>query len=136
MKNNPYIGPRPFERSDRDRFFGRARETRDLLSLILAERVVVFYAPSGAGKTSLLNTQIVPALQQEGFTVLPVARVGSAIPRGMTAATINNIFVFNALLSLAGPQGELSQPARANAVRLSRVGRRRRTSADHDLRSI
>jgi hypothetical protein len=109
MKNNPYIGPRPFERSDRDRFFGRARETRDLLSLILAERMVVFYAPSGAGKTSLLNTQIVPALQQEGFTVLPVARMGSAVSRGMTAASISNIFVFNALLSLAEPHGEMSQ---------------------------
>ena len=60
MKNNPYIGPRPFERSDRDQFFGRTRETRDLLSLIMAERVVLFYAQSGAGKTSLLNTQIVP----------------------------------------------------------------------------
>jgi hypothetical protein len=108
MKNNPYIGPRPFERSERDRFFGRARETRDLLSLILAERVVVFYAPSGAGKTSLLNTQIIPALQQEGFTVLPVARVGGAASRGMNAS-INNSFVFSALLSLAGSQGEMSQ---------------------------
>jgi hypothetical protein len=108
MKNNPYIGPRPFERSDRDRFFGRARETRDLLSLIMAERVVLFYAQSGAGKTSLLNTQIVPALEEEGFKVLPVARVGSDLPRGVEAAAVKNIFVFSALLTLAGPQSEIS----------------------------
>ncbi|CAG0931851.1 putative serine/threonine-protein kinase PkwA [Thermoflexales bacterium] len=106
MKNNPYIGPRPFERSDRDRFFGRAREMRDLLSLIMAERVVLFYAQSGAGKTSLLNTQIVPALEEEGFKVLPIARVGSGAPRGVDAASIKNLFVFSALLTLAGPQGD------------------------------
>jgi len=52
MENNPYIGPRPFERADGINFFGRTRETRDLLSLIMAERVVLFYAQSGAGKTS------------------------------------------------------------------------------------
>ncbi|HTP09035.1 MAG TPA: ATP-binding protein [Anaerolineae bacterium] len=110
MQNNPYIGPRPFERSDRDRFFGRARETRDLLSLIMAERVVLFYAQSGAGKTSLLNTQIVPALEEEGFKVLPIARVGSDVPCGVEAVSVKNIFVFSALLALAGSQGEIGQP--------------------------
>jgi hypothetical protein len=85
MQNNPYIGPRPFERSDRDKFFGRTRETRDLLSLIMAERVVLFYAQSGAGKTSLLNTQIIPALEEEGFQVLPVVRVGGDLPRTAAA---------------------------------------------------
>jgi hypothetical protein len=106
MENNPYIGPRPFERSDRERFFGRARETRDLLSLIMAERVVLFYAQSGAGKTSLLNTQIIPALEDDGFRVLPIARVGSAAPQGVDAASVKNVFVFSALLALAGPQAE------------------------------
>jgi hypothetical protein len=48
MKNNPYGGPRPYERADRHNFFGRGREARNLLSLMLAERVLLFYAQSGA----------------------------------------------------------------------------------------
>lgn len=44
MKGNPYIGPRPYERQDAHNFYGRAREARDLVSLILANRVVLFYA--------------------------------------------------------------------------------------------
>ena len=71
MKNNPYVGPRPFERGDRGTFFGRTRETRDLLALIMAERVVLFYAQSGAGKTSLLNTQIIPAWKTKVSTCCP-----------------------------------------------------------------
>ena len=102
MKNNPYIGPRPFERADRHRFYGRAREARDLLALIMAERVVLFYAQSGAGKTSLLNTQIIPGLEDEGFTVLPLVRVGSDRPPDVPAHAVENIFVFSACLGLLG----------------------------------
>ncbi len=108
MRNNPYIGPRPYERPDRDKFFGRARETRDLLSLIMAERVVLFYAQSGAGKTSLLNTQIIPALEEEGFAVLPVVRVGSDLPPGLPARVVKNIFVFSVWMGLMGKETPLA----------------------------
>ncbi|CAG0931852.1 putative serine/threonine-protein kinase PkwA [Thermoflexales bacterium] len=108
MQNNPYIGPRPFERADGSNFFGRTRETRDLLSLIMAERVVLFYAQSGAGKTSLLNTQIIPALENEGFFVLPVARVGSDLPPGLREKTVKNIFVFSVWMGLMGKETPLS----------------------------
>ena len=30
MSNSPFVGPRPFEKEDRDRFFGRAGEIEDL----------------------------------------------------------------------------------------------------------
>lgn len=102
MKNNPYVGPRPFERSDRHNFYGRSREARELLSLILAERAVLFYAPSGAGKTSLINTMIIPGLEEEGFNPLPVTRVGSALPPGINPAEVENIFTFSALMGLVG----------------------------------
>ncbi|MEE8389632.1 MAG: hypothetical protein V3S14_02400, partial [Anaerolineae bacterium] len=102
MKNNPYVGPRPYERVDRQNFYGRKREARDLLSLIMAERVVLFYAPSGAGKTSLLNAQVIPALEENDFTVLPATRVGSDMPPGIDSQDVENIFVFSALMGLAG----------------------------------
>jgi len=102
MKNNPYIGPRPFQRGERRNFYGRNREARDLLALVKAERVVLFYAQSGAGKTSLLNAQIIPALEEDGFHVLPVARVGGDLPPGVTPQSVPNIFVFSAILGLTG----------------------------------
>jgi hypothetical protein len=49
MKNNPYVGPRPYTREDRGNFYGRNREARDLLDMLVAERVVLFYAQSGRG---------------------------------------------------------------------------------------
>src|SRR3972149_1505547 len=108
MKNNPYVGPRPYDRKDRNQFFGRTREARDLLSLILAERVVLFYAQSGAGKTSLLNTQIIPALEGEGFHALPVVRVGSDLPPGVPHSAVKNIFVFSVWMGLMGSDTPLA----------------------------
>jgi len=104
MKNNPYVGPRPYERGDRRNFYGRKREARDLSSLIMAERVVLFYAPSGAGKTSLLNAQVIPTLEENDFHVLPTVRVGSDLPPGIDPQDVENIFVFSALMGLAGEE--------------------------------
>ena len=102
MKNNPYIGPRPFQRGERRNFYGRNREARDLFALIKAERVVLFYAQSGAGKTSLLNAQIIPELEEEGFHVLPMARVSGDLPPGVDQKSVSNIFVFSAIIGLTG----------------------------------
>ena len=94
---NPYVGPRPFTREQRNLFFGRQREAADLTSLVIAERLVLFYAQSGAGKTSLIYTSLIPGLEAEGVEVLPVGRVSSASrPEGEAG----NIFVYNLLLSL------------------------------------
>ena len=75
---NPYVGPRPFETGER--LFGRDREARELLDLFIAERIVLLHSPSGAGKTSLLRAALIPRLRDEGFSVLPVARVNTAAP--------------------------------------------------------
>ena len=73
---NPYVGPRTFSERQRHLFFGREREARDLLARVLSERLLLFYAQSGAGKSSLLNTRLIPQLRdEEGFVVLPVGRV-------------------------------------------------------------
>src|SRR5438046_5598196 len=78
LGQNPYIGPRPFERADLPRFFGRDREMRQLLSLVVAHRVVLLYASSGAGKTSLLNAGLLPLLEEEeGFEAFAPARVAA-----------------------------------------------------------
>ncbi|XCN75361.1 MAG: hypothetical protein Q3M24_11725 [Candidatus Electrothrix aestuarii] len=96
--NNPYIGPRSFTRKERDRFFGREVEAGDLLSLIIAERLVLFYAQSGAGKTSLINTSLIPGLEENARIVLPVGRVGGELPAGIT--DVDNVFVFSLMSQL------------------------------------
>lgn len=56
MHNNPYVGPRPYERADRANFFGRGREARDLLALMLAERPLLFYAQTDAAVLASSNS--------------------------------------------------------------------------------
>jgi hypothetical protein len=75
---NPFVGTRPFTRSTDDRalFFGRDRETDELVSLILRHKLTLVYAMSGAGKTSIFNAQVIPTLENFGCTVLPIGRIG------------------------------------------------------------
>jgi tetratricopeptide (TPR) repeat protein len=78
--DNPYVGPRAYLEGEGDRFFGRDLEERELLWLDLANRLVLFYAPSGAGKTSLVNAKLIPGLKDKGLEVLPVGRVSGQAP--------------------------------------------------------
>jgi hypothetical protein len=100
LKHNPYVGPRPYEREDRHNFYGREREARELRALIVAEREVLFYAQSGAGKTSLLNAMVIPTLEEKGFQVLPVARVGSELPPEIDPSEVDNVYVLSTVLTL------------------------------------
>jgi hypothetical protein len=103
--DNPYVGPRTFTRDKSALFFGREQEAKDLLAVVLTNRLTLFYAQSGAGKSSLLNTRLIPALaEQENFLVLPVGRVSGKLPQGIEQ--VDNIFVFNLLVSL--DQSEVS----------------------------
>lgn len=86
--SNPFVGPRPFQSSDR--LFGRATELHNLCDLLVAERIVLLHSPSGAGKTSLIHAGLMQRLrEEEKFRVLPVMRVNlrHASPGG--AATSN-----------------------------------------------
>src|SRR5262245_14344158 len=100
---SPYVGPRPFERTaeDRARFFGRDREVEEIVSLILSHPIVLVYAQSGAGKTSLFNTAVSEALEGKHVGLLPLARVRGAGAPGLDASAIENLYVFSALESLA-----------------------------------
>ena len=104
--DNPYVGPRSFKTEQAHLFFGREQEARDLSNLVIAQRLVLFYAESGAGKTSLINTKLKPNLEQANFEVLPVGRIsGSARP----AKDIANIFVYNLILSLVPKSSDINQ---------------------------
>jgi tetratricopeptide (TPR) repeat protein len=69
-----YPGSRPFEDTDIDRklFFGRDREKEDLLQKVLARKLVVLFAKSGLGKTSLINAGVNELLREKGCVPLKV----------------------------------------------------------------
>lgn len=106
----PYIGPRPFTRDpdDQKRFFGRDDETDEIVSLILGHRLILVYAQSGAGKTSIIEAQVAPKLQEYGFEVLR-GRVGiasdtkvelDAIDSGKTSSNLVNFYMLNTFQTL------------------------------------
>jgi hypothetical protein len=108
---NPYVGPRPFQREDAERFFGRDKEAQELASRLVVNPVMVLYAQSGAGKTSLINARLIPLLHQKGCEVLPVARVRGQAGR-ISGETIRNVYVFHTVLSLASESADVQRLAK------------------------
>jgi hypothetical protein len=100
-KREPYIGPRPFKKDEGELFFGRDQEADELISLITAHPVVLVYAQSGSGKSSLLNARVIPKLESddEGFEVIGPLRVQGQIPANFVVDEETNIYILNALLS-------------------------------------
>ena len=62
-----YPGLRPFERSQSAVFHGRQEDITRLSNLVLRERLVVLFAKSGMGKTSLLQAGCAPELERQDF---------------------------------------------------------------------
>lgn len=111
-RRNPYPGPRAFEEQEQDLFFGRDEEVEILVGLVMARRASLLFAPSGAGKSSLLRAGLIPELarqeiigrgprarSQPKMHVLPILTVGRAFP-GSVSQPITNVFVFSAVLTL------------------------------------
>ena len=94
-RRNPYVGPRSLRYGES--IYGRDREARQLFDLLIAERIVLLYSPSGAGKTSLIQAALIPELEKEEFHVLPVIRVSRGTADGLSPC---NPYVMSALLSL------------------------------------
>jgi hypothetical protein len=65
--NSPYKFLDFYGMDDQDIFFGREREVNILVADILVNRLVVLFARTGTGKTSLINAGVRPRLQAQGF---------------------------------------------------------------------
>jgi hypothetical protein len=127
-RSNPYVGPRAFQRGEV--LYGRDREVMELLDLLIAERIVLVYSVSGAGKTSLIQAALLPQLEREGFEILPPMRVSldpcEAADRSTGPATIQatdpttNRYILSLLLSLdeALPEDQQSSVAELSALTL------------------
>ncbi|MBP1703030.1 MAG: repeat, subgroup, partial [Chloroflexi bacterium] len=99
LAGKPYVGAYPIESGQP--FFGRAAETADLISRLVARRIVLLHSPSGAGKTSLIQAGVVPGLQAQGFLVLPTMRVSRQVQPGQLAeGQVVSACLLSVLLSL------------------------------------
>ena len=90
-RDNPYKGQDSYQVEDATLFFGREREAAQLTSRIQGTRLTVLHAPSGAGKTSLLNARIIPALEAHAW--LPVrSRPGDDPVDALRRDTLHSLF--------------------------------------------
>jgi hypothetical protein len=102
----PYPGPQPYLESDREVFCGRTRESYEVFDLVRTYPVVLLYAQSGAGKTSLVNAGIRPLLL-ESETALARIRVTGGPERQTARAGPANLYLRSALASAAADLPEL-----------------------------
>jgi energy-coupling factor transporter ATP-binding protein EcfA2 len=65
---NPFPGLRPFEPDEDHLFFGREKETDDLLRRLRSNRLLAVVGTSGSGKSSLVRSGLIPSLHS-GFMV-------------------------------------------------------------------
>lgn len=66
----PYVGMRPYKREEKKWFYGRDADGRIIADKTLAARLTLLYAPSGVGKSSVLNANTIPALEDEDCDVM------------------------------------------------------------------
>ena len=96
--DNPYVGPRSFAAGEK--LYGRDRELAELSDILLAQRIVLLYSPSGAGKSSLLEAALRPRLKKFDFDMPTTVRVGHEPPPQFDGLDVRNRYVLSALLSL------------------------------------
>lgn len=67
-----YPGIRAFEIEEKKLFFGRKNELRKLFSLVKSKSLVVIFAKSGIGKSSLINAGLIPLLKKKEFQAIKI----------------------------------------------------------------
>jgi uncharacterized protein YjbI with pentapeptide repeats len=89
---NPYPGTIPFQDRSEDRltFFGRDREVARLADLVLSQSLVILFARSGLGKSSLINAGLLEKLRDNGCIPV-VARVTHNIEAGPVISIFDRI---------------------------------------------
>jgi hypothetical protein len=65
-KKYRYPGLQPFKSDQANIFYGREKEIEEFYRFVLSERLIVLYAKSGMGKSSLLNAGVIPKIEKEG----------------------------------------------------------------------
>ncbi|MEU9146823.1 helix-turn-helix domain-containing protein [Streptomyces sp. NPDC048349] len=121
----PYRGLPAFTAQDAGWYFGRERATAELVERVF-ERIgngpLVLVAPSGAGKSSLLNAGLVPALRRGGFP-MPGAEAWPVVRFTPTAHPLQELLDCTAKV-LGSDPGFGAQELRERPLRLLEAFRR------------
>ena len=71
-----YPGAKPFTLEEKSLFQGRRKDIERLFQLLSLKKMIVFYAKSGIGKSSLINAGLIPAFHEkmieQNFIALPI----------------------------------------------------------------
>jgi len=80
--DNPFPGPQSYTADQRAFFFGRDLIIEDLTAVVLSSSIVLLNAPSGNGKSSVLEAGLVTNLKPFGVRPYPIVRFGGddAVP--------------------------------------------------------
>lgn len=73
--DGPWPGPVAYREGDHRPFVGRRSDADTLVSLIRTYGFVLLHAPSGAGKSSLVNAAVIPRLRSAGYKIIGPGRV-------------------------------------------------------------
>ena len=87
LTDSPFVGLRAMTEADADVFFGREAEVKALVDTVRANRLLTVVADSGAGKSSLVMTGLIPrvrggSLQEKWVSDQPVWQVVLIRPGG------------------------------------------------------
>jgi len=69
---NPYKGLYSYEEKDKDLFYGRETEAKDLFKLVKHNFLTVLFGKSGIGKTSLINAGLFPRIRENEYLPIKV----------------------------------------------------------------
>jgi hypothetical protein len=132
-RHNPFVGPNAL--SYGEKIYGRSREINELESMLVAQRIVLLYSPSGAGKTSLLEAGLRPELERRHFGVFPTIRVGYQRPETFDRTAVRNPYILSALTSLeeGRPPDDRLNPSELADVALDDYLQRLADEGDSDL---
>lgn len=72
--DRPWLGLAHFTEADRDYFFGRDPEVRELTDRVRRAPLTVLYGVSGYGKSSILGAGLIPALGAAGHPIVLLRR--------------------------------------------------------------
>jgi len=71
-----YPGARPFEKEEKDIFFGRTNDIQALFDLVRVEKTVLLYSKSGLGKSSIINAGLIPKFDNKNYNYFTI-RLGA-----------------------------------------------------------
>lgn len=80
-KINPYKELQSYTETDKEYFFGRNEEIKELLEKIIKYKIVGLFGESGTGKTSVVNAGLIPNLKNEAYITISIRCLDEPIKR-------------------------------------------------------